>query len=42
MLIERYLPREDFIYRLNKAKRNYKPCARMAHLFEFDFTDDDE
>lgn len=40
MLLERYLPREDFFYRLNKAKKDYKPCARMAHLFEL--VDDDE
>jgi|694.fasta_scaffold06731_22 hypothetical protein len=40
-LIEKYLTPEEFKLKLKKAKKAYKPCARMAHLFEFEEEDDD-
>ena len=40
-LLDKYLPPEDFQLKLKRARKLYKPCERMAHLFEFDEDDTD-
>jgi len=40
-LLEKYLTREEFMAKMERAKKVYKPVYRMAHLFELDFDEHD-